>query len=65
MSLRSTPDLKTGLFPHEILIGSAMRLPAVPATALISIADDLILEYCNSLADVVLSVYHQVEEATL
>ena len=42
-----------------------MRLPAVPASALISITDDLILNYCKALAYVIRSVSHQVEEATL
>ena len=42
-----------------------MRLPAVPATTLISITDNLILDYCKGLAVVLCSISRQVEEATL
>ncbi|KAJ1197021.1 hypothetical protein NDU88_000884 [Pleurodeles waltl] len=65
MSMRNTPDRKTGLSPHEILMGRAMRLPAVPANALLNITDDMVLDYCKGLADVVRSFYHQVEATTL
>ena len=64
MSMRSTPDRKTGLSPYEILIGRAMRLPAVLATALINITYDMVLDYCKGLADVMRSISNQVEEAT-
>ncbi|KAJ1118830.1 hypothetical protein NDU88_007017 [Pleurodeles waltl] len=52
MSMRKTPDKKTGLSLHEILMGRAMRLPAVPANALVNITDDMVLDYCKGLADV-------------
>ncbi|KAJ1191478.1 hypothetical protein NDU88_000794 [Pleurodeles waltl] len=65
MSMRNTPDKKTGLSPHEILMGRAMRLPTVPANALVNITDDMVLDYCKSLADVVPSFSHQVEANTL
>ncbi|KAJ1171254.1 hypothetical protein NDU88_003124 [Pleurodeles waltl] len=65
MSMRNTPDRRTGLSPHEILMGRAMRLPAVPANALLNITDDMVLDYCKGLADVVRSFSHQVEATTL
>ncbi|KAJ1198507.1 hypothetical protein NDU88_002347 [Pleurodeles waltl] len=65
MSMRNTPDKKTGLSPHEILMGRAMRLPAVPANALVNITDDMVLDYCKGLAHVVRSFSHQVEASTL
>ncbi|KAJ1126761.1 hypothetical protein NDU88_005167 [Pleurodeles waltl] len=65
MSMRNTPDKKTGLSPHEILMGRAMRLPAVPANALVNITDDMVLDYCKGLADVVRSFSHQVEATAL
>ncbi|KAJ1098502.1 hypothetical protein NDU88_003613 [Pleurodeles waltl] len=65
MSMRNTPDKKTGLSPHEILMGRAMRLPAVPANALVNITDDMVLDYCKGLADVIRSISHQVEANTL
>ncbi|KAJ1101471.1 hypothetical protein NDU88_006539 [Pleurodeles waltl] len=65
MSMRNTPDKKTGLSPHEILMGRAMRLPAVPANALVNITDDMVLDYCKGLADVISSFSHQVEANTL
>ncbi|KAJ1109278.1 hypothetical protein NDU88_006641 [Pleurodeles waltl] len=63
--MRNTPARKTGLSSHEILMGRAMRLPAVPANALLNITDDMVLDYCKSLADVVRSFSHQVEATTL
>ena len=45
-------------------MGWAMRLPAMPATALVNISDNMILDYCKGLAEVMHSVFHQVEEAT-
>ncbi|KAJ1205916.1 hypothetical protein NDU88_001337 [Pleurodeles waltl] len=65
MSMRNTPNKKTGLSPHEILMGQAMRLPAVPSNALVNITDDMVLDYCKGLADVVHSFSHQVEATTL
>ncbi|KAJ1156779.1 hypothetical protein NDU88_009496 [Pleurodeles waltl] len=65
MSTRNTPDKKTGLSPHEILMGRAMRFPAVPASALVNITDDMVLDYCKGLANVVRSFSHQVEATTL
>ncbi|KAJ1174607.1 hypothetical protein NDU88_006427 [Pleurodeles waltl] len=65
MSMRNTPNKKTGLSPHEILMGRAMRLPAVPANALMTITDDMLLDYCKGLADVVRSFSYQVEATTL
>ncbi|KAJ1125189.1 hypothetical protein NDU88_003624 [Pleurodeles waltl] len=65
MSMRNTPDKKTGLSPHEILMGRAMRLPAVPANALVNFTDDMGLDYCKGLADVIRSFSHQVEANTL
>ncbi|KAJ1157648.1 hypothetical protein NDU88_010353 [Pleurodeles waltl] len=65
MSMRNTPERKTALSPHEILMGRAMRLPAVPANALLNITDDVVLDYCKGLADVVRSFSHQVEATTL
>ncbi|KAJ1112517.1 hypothetical protein NDU88_000781 [Pleurodeles waltl] len=65
MSMRNTPDKKTGLSPHEILMGRAMRLPAVPANALVNITDYMVLDYCKGLADVIRSFSHQVEANTL
>ncbi|KAJ1166917.1 hypothetical protein NDU88_007313 [Pleurodeles waltl] len=46
-------------------MGRAMRLPAVPANALLNITDDMVLDYCKGLADVVRSFSHQVEATTL
>ncbi|KAJ1176862.1 hypothetical protein NDU88_002129 [Pleurodeles waltl] len=43
-------------------MGRAMRLPAVPANALVNITDDMVVDY---LADVVRSFSHQVEATTL
>ncbi|KAJ1135040.1 hypothetical protein NDU88_001486 [Pleurodeles waltl] len=65
MSMRNTPNKKTGLSPHEILMSRAMRLPAVPAKALVNITDDMVLDYCKGLADVVRSFSHQLEATTL
>ncbi|KAJ1089010.1 hypothetical protein NDU88_002163 [Pleurodeles waltl] len=65
MSMRNTPNKKTGLPPHEILMGQAMRLPTVPANALVNITDDMVLDYYKGLADVVRSFSHQVEATTL
>ncbi|KAJ1190375.1 hypothetical protein NDU88_007113 [Pleurodeles waltl] len=65
MLMRNTPNKKTQLSPHEILMGRAMRLPAVPANALVNITDDMVLDYCKGLADVVHSFSHQVEATTL
>ncbi|KAJ1193479.1 hypothetical protein NDU88_002776 [Pleurodeles waltl] len=65
MSMRNTPNKKTGLSLHEILLGRAMRLPAVPANALVNITDDMVLDYCKGLDDVVRSFSHQVEVTTL
>ncbi|KAJ1165593.1 hypothetical protein NDU88_006014 [Pleurodeles waltl] len=65
MSIRNTPDRNTGLSPHEILMGRAMRLPAVPANALVNITDDMVLDYIKGLADVVRSFSQQVEATTL
>ncbi|KAJ1135459.1 hypothetical protein NDU88_001898 [Pleurodeles waltl] len=65
MSMRNTPDKKTGLSPHEILMGRAMRLPVVPANALVNITDDMVMDYCKDLADVIHSFSHQVEANTL
>ncbi|KAJ1176375.1 hypothetical protein NDU88_001656 [Pleurodeles waltl] len=65
MPMRNTPDRKTGLSPHEILMGRAMRLPAVPANALLNITDAMVLDYCKGLPDVVCSFSHQVKATTL
>ncbi|KAJ1176429.1 hypothetical protein NDU88_001710 [Pleurodeles waltl] len=65
MSMRNTPNKKTGLSPHEILMDRAIRLPAVPANALVNITDDMVLDYCQGLTDVVRSFSHQVEATTL
>ncbi|KAJ1115250.1 hypothetical protein NDU88_003476 [Pleurodeles waltl] len=42
-----------------------MRLPVVPANALVNITDDMVLDYCKGLADVIRSFSHQVEANTL
>ncbi|KAJ1175487.1 hypothetical protein NDU88_000775 [Pleurodeles waltl] len=42
-----------------------MRLLAVPANALVNIMDDMVLDYCKGLVDVVRSFSHQVEATTL
>ncbi|KAJ1126083.1 hypothetical protein NDU88_004496 [Pleurodeles waltl] len=60
MSMRNTPNKKMGLSPHDVLMGRAMRLPTVPANALVNITDDMVLDYCKGLADVVRSFSHQV-----
>ncbi|KAJ1175537.1 hypothetical protein NDU88_000824 [Pleurodeles waltl] len=65
MSIRNTPDRKTGLSPHKILMGRAMRLAAVPANAIINITDHMVFDYCKGLADVVRSFSQQVEATTL
>ncbi|KAJ1100924.1 hypothetical protein NDU88_005999 [Pleurodeles waltl] len=65
MSMRNTPDRKTGLSPHKILMGRAMRLPAVSANALLPITDYMVLDYCKGLADVVRSFSQQLEATTL
>ncbi|KAJ1192722.1 hypothetical protein NDU88_002028 [Pleurodeles waltl] len=65
MSMQNIPDRKTGLSPHEILMGRAMRLPAIPANALVNITDDMVLDYCKGLADVVRSFSQQVQAVTL
>ncbi|KAJ1134592.1 hypothetical protein NDU88_001043 [Pleurodeles waltl] len=49
---------ETGLSPHEILTGRAMKLPAAPASALVNMTDDMVLDYCKDLADVVRSFSH-------
>ncbi|KAJ1177570.1 hypothetical protein NDU88_002823 [Pleurodeles waltl] len=53
MSTRNTPDRKTGLSLHEILMGRVMRLSAVPENALVIITEDMVLDYSKVLADVV------------
>ncbi|KAJ1187384.1 hypothetical protein NDU88_004160 [Pleurodeles waltl] len=58
-------DRKTKLSPLEILRGRAMRLPAVPANALVNMTDDMVLDYCKGVADVVRSFFQQVEATTL
>ncbi|KAJ1150237.1 hypothetical protein NDU88_003032 [Pleurodeles waltl] len=63
--MKNKPDRKTGLSLHEILMGRAMKLPVVPANALVNITDDMVLNYCNGLADVVRSFSLQVEGTTL
>ncbi|KAJ1159610.1 hypothetical protein NDU88_000117 [Pleurodeles waltl] len=65
ISMRNTPNKKTGLSPHEIPMGRPARLPAVPENALVNITDDMVLDYCKGLADVVRSFSHQVEATTL
>ncbi|KAJ1144695.1 hypothetical protein NDU88_010992 [Pleurodeles waltl] len=65
MQMRKTADKKTGQSPHELLMGQTMRLPAVPANALVNITDDMVLDYCKGLADVAHSFSHQVEANTL
>ncbi|KAJ1144812.1 hypothetical protein NDU88_011107 [Pleurodeles waltl] len=65
LSMRNTPDRKTGLSPHEILMGRAMRLSAVPANALRNIIGNMVLDYCNGLADVVRSFSQQVQPTNL
>ncbi|KAJ1141031.1 hypothetical protein NDU88_007368 [Pleurodeles waltl] len=65
MTMRNTPGRNTGLSQHEILIGPGMRLPAVPANAPVNITDDMVLDYCKGLADVVRSFSQQVEATTL
>ncbi|KAJ1180654.1 hypothetical protein NDU88_005874 [Pleurodeles waltl] len=65
MSMRNTPDRKTGLSPHEILLGRAMRLPEMPVNALVNITDVMVLDYCKGLADVVQSFSQQVQAVTL
>lgn len=62
MSLRSIPDKKTGLSTHEVIMGRTMRQPIVPANQLMNITDDLVLDYCKGLADVVRCVFHLVGE---
>ncbi|KAJ1108858.1 hypothetical protein NDU88_006228 [Pleurodeles waltl] len=42
-----------------------MRLPAVPAHALVNITDDMVLYYCKGLTDVVRSFSLQAEATTL
>ncbi|KAJ1189223.1 hypothetical protein NDU88_005973 [Pleurodeles waltl] len=42
-----------------------MRLPAVPANALVNITDDMVLDYWKGLADVVRSFSQQVEATRL
>ncbi|KAJ1200215.1 hypothetical protein NDU88_004041 [Pleurodeles waltl] len=37
-------------------MGRAMRLPAVPANALVNITDDMVLDYCKCLAEVVVLI---------
>ncbi|KAJ1106347.1 hypothetical protein NDU88_003748 [Pleurodeles waltl] len=65
MSMRNTPDRKTELSPHEILMRRAMRVLAVPANALVNITDDMVFNYCKGLDDVVPSFFQQVEATTL
>ncbi|KAJ1151803.1 hypothetical protein NDU88_004582 [Pleurodeles waltl] len=65
MLMRNTPDRKTGLSPHEILMGRAMRLSAVLANALVNITDDMVLYYYKGLDDVVCSFSQQVQATTL
>ncbi|KAJ1169044.1 hypothetical protein NDU88_000951 [Pleurodeles waltl] len=65
MSMRNIPDRKTGLSPHKVLMGRAMRLPAITANALVNITDDMVLDYCKGLADVVCSFSQQVQAVTL
>ena len=45
-------------------MGHPMKIAFVPSENLLSIADDLILEYRKGLADVVKSIFHQVKVAT-
>ncbi|KAJ1164465.1 hypothetical protein NDU88_004903 [Pleurodeles waltl] len=52
-------------YADQVARGRAMRLPAVPANALVNITDDMVLDYCKGLADVVRSFSHQVEATTL
>ncbi|KAJ1159582.1 hypothetical protein NDU88_000089 [Pleurodeles waltl] len=61
--MRSTPDRKTGLSLREFLLGRAMRFALVLANALVSITDDMVLDYCNGLADVVGYYSQQIHDS--
>ncbi|CAM4682569.1 unnamed protein product [Lepidochelys kempii] len=61
MSMRATPNRKTGLSPHEILTGCLMRIPAAPPLT-IHLMDDTMLNYCQALMKCVRSFYTQVKE---
>ncbi|KAJ1219183.1 hypothetical protein NDU88_006754 [Pleurodeles waltl] len=46
-------------------MGRAVRLPAIPENALVNITDDIVLDYCNGLVDVVRSFSQQLQAITL
>lgn len=45
-------------------MGRARQIPSVPEAALVNFTDDLVLEYCKGLSDVVPIISHQVDVAT-
>nr|XP_014352636.1 PREDICTED: uncharacterized protein LOC106706345 [Latimeria chalumnae] len=67
MSMRSTTNRKTGLSPHEILMGRPMRLPTSPPVAAhqidIHFADEFVLTYCKALVKCIRTFHSQVQAA--
>nr|XP_014351169.1 PREDICTED: uncharacterized protein K02A2.6-like [Latimeria chalumnae] len=67
MSMQSTTNRKTGLSPHEILMGRPMRLPTSPPVAAhqidIHFADELVLTYCKALVKCIKTIHSQVQAA--
>ena len=61
--VRWTPNKKTGLLPHEVLMGRAMIVSYIPSASLVAMTD-FVLGYCKGLADVVKSLSHEVNSAT-
>ena len=67
MSMRSTVNRKTGLSPHEILMGRPMQLPVTAPTNMnkldITMMDENLLTFCKQLCRIARTIHTRVKEA--